>query len=360
MVSIIDYATQGSRIFLSSWKARIRPQNYEGTADEICRQIVKDCWNGHFFQTSTTNFPQFWVRDFGWCAAALLKIGYKSEVHQTLRYALNHFKEHEKITTTITPRGKPFNFPIIAVDSLPWLLHSIRISKFDYHPYRNFLQQEIQKFFRNMINPQTGLIKPEIHFSSMKDYAIRKSSCYDNCMVAMLIQDLKSLKFNVPFGSFDYPELIKHHFWNGRYFYDDLSKQEYVAGDANIFPFLLGIIKEEELLRIAVQHLRAAGLDEPFPLKYTASRKDVRFIWEELFVRNYESNSIWTHLGPLYIKLVQQIDSDLAAEYKQKYREKIEQHGNYLEVFSSQGKPFRSPFYYCDSGMLWAANYLML
>jgi len=38
----------------------------------------------------------------------------------------------------------------------------------------------------------------------------------------------------------------------------------------------------------------------------------------------------------------------------------IEQHGNFLEVFDSKGKPFSTPFYYCDSGMLWAANYLTL
>ena len=38
------------------------------------------------------------------------------------------FKQYKKVTTTITPRGKPFDFPAFAVDSLPWLVHSIKIS----------------------------------------------------------------------------------------------------------------------------------------------------------------------------------------------------------------------------------------
>ncbi len=360
MASVIDYATQGTRIFLTSLKSRCSSQHYAGNAQEICQQIVKDCWNGRFFQTSTTNFPQFWTRDFGWCTSSLMKLGYEQEVHHTLRYALHRFQEANKVTTTITPKGRPFDFPTMAVDSLPWLIHSIKVSKFGYYPYKDFLNRQIQRFNEKVINPQTGLVRPDIYFSSIKDLSLRKSSCYDNGMVAMLAQDLNGLNLENPFRQFNYPKLLRQHFWNGKYFYDDLSKRDYVAGDANLFPFLLGIIKDEEMLRMAVQQIRAAGLDQPFPLKYTANRKNIKFVWQELFVRNYESDSIWTHLGPLYIKVVQQIDKELAAEYKKKYTEQIEKHGNYLEVFFPDGKLFRSPFYYCDQGLLWASNYLTL
>jgi len=76
--------------------------------------------------------------------------------------------------------------------------------------------------------------------------------------------------------------------------------------------------------------------------------------------RNYESDSVWTHLGPLFIKVVQHYDSELAKTYKEKYRELIEKQGNYPEVLTAEGKLFKSAVYYCDSGMLWAANYVML
>ena len=179
-------------------------------------------------------------------------------------------------------------------------------------------------------------------------------------MLAMLANDLKEMKLENPFKKFDYPSLIKRHFWNGKYFYDDLSRKEYVAGDANLFPFILGIISDKEMMRSALQQIAKAGLDEPLPLKYTQSRDQVKFIPEELLMYNYESDSVWTHMGPLFVKLVQQIDKQKASEYKEVYTEMIEKHKNYLEVFFANGKPFSSPFFYCDSGMLWAANYLTL
>ncbi len=352
---------EGIRLFISSWKQRLAPRQYAGDAREICQQIVKDCWNGQFFQASTTNFCQFWTRDFGWCTAALLKLGYQQEVKQTLKYALHRFYEAGKITTAITPQGKPFDFPAPAVDSLPWLIHSLRLAKFPIYQYKDFLRQQILKFVENVVNPYNGLVNADKHFSSMKDYALRQSSCYDNCMLALLARDLPEMKeLNNPLSKYNYPALLQQHFWNGKYFYDDLSRQEYVAGDANVFPFLLGMVKDEEMLRSALQEIRQANLDAPFPLKYTASRKKVKFIWEEVLVHNYEGNTIWTHLGPLYIKVVQQLDPQKASEYQQKYTEWIEREGNYVEVFLDNGKPFRTPFYCADRGMLWAANYLIL
>jgi hypothetical protein len=360
MASVVDYVTQGTRIFFTSFKNRIKHQKYEGSAEEICQKIVKDCWNEPFFKTSTTNFPQFWVRDFGWCTDSLMKLEYKAEVHKTLRYALNKFRQHGRLTTTLTPRGKPFNFPTYSVDSLPWLIHSIRVSKFSYYAYKNFLNKQIRIFYNKVINKQTGLVKPDVHFSSMKDFSIRKSSCYDNCMVAMLAKDLEKLKLINPFQKFNYSDLIKRHFWNGKFFYDDLQKKDCVAGDANLFPFFCGIINDKKMLTSVVKQIEEAELAEPVPLKYTSSRKNVKFIWEEFLMRNYESNAIWMHMGPLYVKLVQKIDKNKAAEYLDSYTQLIEKHQNFPEVLNVKGKPYGSFYYYCAFGMLWAANYLTL
>ncbi len=360
MTSPLIYFAEGSRIFLSSWKQRILPKKYEGNASEICKQIVKDCWNGRFFQTSTGNFSQFWTRDFGWCVQGLLQSGYHKEVQQTLRYALNRFKSAQKITTTITPGGKPFDFPLPAVDSLPWFLHSIRLAKFPIYDLKGFLNWQVEKFFHSFIDEQTGLVKPELHVSSMKDLAVRKSSCYDNCMVGMLAEDLTALKLKNPFEKYDYASLTHRHFWNGEFFYDDLRKKNYLAGDAQLFPFLTGLCTNKEMLSKIIRKVSQEGLDDPFPLKYTATRKEVRFVFQEFFAYNYESDSIWTHMGPLWIALVKGVDAKKAEEYKEGYRQWIEQHGNYLEVFTAAAKPYGTPFYRCDSGMLWAVNYLRL
>lgn len=360
MASILDYFTQGTRIFLTSWKNRFFPKKYKGNAEEICQKIVEDCWNGRYFCTSTSNFKQFWTRDFGWCVSSLIKLKHEKEVHHTLRYALNRFKLYNKVATTLTPRGKPFDFPNPAVDSLPWLIHSIKVSKFPYYSFKPFLNKEIRKFFDIFIDKNVGLVKPDLHVSSMKDFAVRKSSCYDNSMVALLAKDLALMKLDNPFKKFDYSSLLKRNFWNGEFFYDDLTKKDYVAGDTNIFPFLFGVINDQKMIESALKKIHEEGLDEPLPLKYTSGRKDVRFIWQEIFLRNYESDAIWMHMGPLYVKLLEQTDKQRAAHCKQKYKEMIEKHKNFLEVFNSKGKPFSSPFYYCDRGMLWAANYLTL
>ncbi|PIN87520.1 hypothetical protein COV12_03500 [Candidatus Woesearchaeota archaeon CG10_big_fil_rev_8_21_14_0_10_32_24] len=354
------YLTEGSRVFLNSLKSRIHQKKYKGNAEEICRQVIDDCWNERYFQTSTGNFKQFWTRDFGWCVSSLLKLDYEKQVHQTIRYAFNRFKSANKITTTITPRGKPFDFPTLAVDSLPWFIHALKVSKFQYYEHKDFLNKEILVYFKKVINEQTGLVKPDEHFSSMKDLAVRKSSCYDNCMVGMLADDLKSLKLVNPFAKFNYPDLIKRHFWNGEYFYDDLTKKEYVAGDANIFPFLTGLIKDQDMLEKALKKIEEEELDKPFPLKYTSSREHINYIWEEFFNKDYESTALWQHMGPLYVRLVKEVNPDKGNILMKNYLTLIEKHQNVLEVFAENGKPHRTPFYYSDSGMLWAANYLTL
>ncbi len=356
MASVLDYLTEGPRIFLNGWKRRFTQKKYKGSAKKICEQIVKECWNGHYFQTSTGNFSQFWTRDFGWCTYSLITLGYTKEVHQTIRYALHRFKKG--VTTTITPQGKPFNFPKPAVDSLPWLIHSIKVSKFPYHSYKNFLNKEIKKFYKTFIDPKIGLVTKK-HVSSMKDFAKRKSSCYDNCMVALLAKDLAGMKLTNPFTKHDYPTLLKDFFWNGEYFHDDLNWGKYVAGDANVFPYILGIISDKEMMQKSIVQIQKAELDTPFPLKYTAERVG-KWIPEEVFLRNYETDAIWMHMGPLFVKLMKEVDKKKYTYYKEHYTTLIERHGNFLEVFDKDGKPFSTPFYYCDSGMLWAANYLTL
>lgn len=360
MTSIIEYFTQGIRILFTSWKNRLFPKRYKGTAEQICKKIVRDCWNGRFYQTSAYNFKQFWTRDFGWTTKSLLKLGHQEEVHKTLRYALNRFKQYGKVTTSITLTGKPFDFPVPAVDSLPWLIHSIKISKFSYHTFKPFLNQQIEEFFHYFIDPQTGLVKPDLHVSSMKDQVVRRSSCYDNCTVALLAKDLKKMKLINPFSKFNYSSLIKRHFWSGEFFYDDLSHKDYLAADANIFPFIFGIIDDKDKLLSVIKNIQEAELDQPWPLKYTKSREGIEFTWQEFLMPDYESDALWTHMGPLYIKLVQEVDKSKAKEYKEKYREWIEKYGGFLEVFNSKGEPYSCFLYYCDFGMVWAANYLTL
>src|SRR3989344_4651808 len=261
MTNIKFYLTQGQRMLRNKFKQFKR---YAGNAEEICNHILKNCWNGRFFQTSTTNFPQFWTRDFGMCTESLIKLGYKKEVEQTLRYALKRFSKYNRVTTTISPTGTPFNIFTSAVDSLPWLMRSLTIlnNKQLIKDFHSFLESQTNEYIQKFVG-KDGLVKQQ-QYSSIKDFAIRKSSCYDNCMLGMLQLSLAELKLDSPLERFDYEFLIRHHFWNGNYFCDDLTKQRYVAADANIFPFYCKIINDKKIMKRAFAFIHVYQLAEPF------------------------------------------------------------------------------------------------
>ncbi|MCX6706793.1 MAG: hypothetical protein NT001_01485 [Candidatus Woesearchaeota archaeon] len=363
---ILTHISEAMRMFKVSIKTKLFGyKKYDGNADEICRKIVKDCWNPkkRYFMASSGHFSQFYSRDFGMCVEALLKLGYEKEVFQTLEYALSRFNKAGKITTAITPSGKPFDFPYIASDSLPFIVHAIRIAEGNYlmRKYERLFLNEIRRYFNVVFDSRTGMVKSGKSFSSIKDYSRRNSSTYDNCMAAMLKHDLDELNFFNPLHDFDIKANIKKNLWNGKFFYDDLNKLDTVYGDANVFPFWTGIFTDRKMLESCVKEMKRAGLDRPLPLKYTSKRKvkGQKMIWEELIAGDYERDTVWTHLGMCYLDILKRFGKkkELAMHLKQ-YRKAIERQQNFIEVFGRDGKPFKTLFYQADSGMLWASKYL--
>jgi len=360
------YLKEGIRIFARSLRVRLKGfKKYEGGARQICSQIVNECFNGKYFQVSRGHFCEFYTRDFGWCADSLLKLGYRKQVIKTLSYCLDIFSRHKKVTTSISPAGKPFDFPFYAPDSLAFLIRSLRAagSKSLVKMHSSFLNKEIKKFFSLVIDRDTGLVRSDRHFSSMKDHSLRKSSCYDNVMAAMLAKEIGDIRaLENPFKSYNFKKTIKANFWNGNYFVEDLSGSRYITGDSNVFPFWCGVFDSKSMLKNSVQSIQEARLDKPFPLRYSNNPKLGRqkFIALEFFAKNYERSTVWTHMGPLYISLTKKINKDDFSKYCQQYKKMIEKHKNYLEVFTPDSRPYHTPFYYSDESMLWAANFLGL
>lgn len=360
------YLTEGARIFIRSLRVKLLgSKKYKGNAKQICRKIVKECFNGKYFQVSRGHFCEFYTRDFGWCVDSLLELGYKKEVMQTLQYALSIFSKHNKIAATISPSGIPFDFPRYSVDSLPYLMRSLAVSNNINlaKKHKDFLNKEIKRFCSIAINKKNGLVRKDRHFSSMKDHALRKSSCYDNIFVWILSDSLKKFPFlKNPLKRYDYKKLIFDKFWNGDYFLDDLSGKTYVAGDSNIMPFWSGLFDSEEMMKKAFKKIRKEGLDKPFPLKYGTleSKKQQKFTFYSYFVEDYETNTIWMHMGPLYVKLLKKINPALYKKHKKEYGKVILKYGNFFETFTNKKTPYKTLFYYSDESMLWAANFLTL
>ena len=353
-------------MFLRSIKVKRNGfKEYFGSPQKICEQVIADCWNNkkEFFQTSAGHFSEFYCRDFGMCAESLVKLGHRTRVIKTLDYALNIFVKHDKITSTISPKDIPFNFPIEAADSLPFLIHAIKVSNAReiINKYWFFLDKEINHFFLNIFDQNTSLIRKDKFFSSAKDYALRPSPTYSNSLLFMLQQDLAKLKLFNPFHEYDIRSEIWRNLWTGEFFYEDLNKHHAVTGDANIFPFWCGVFSSKEIFASCFTHMQNSHLTKPFPLKYNSSRaKCSKMHLLERFAGDYERDSIFMHISMCFMDVLKKYDKKLFKEYSKTYGQIIKHHKNFLEIYNREGKPFKNFFYITDESMIWASKYLAL
>ena len=79
---------------------------------------------------------------------------------------------------------------------------------------------------------------------------------------------------------------------------------------------------------------------------------------ERIFSPDYESNSIWPHVAYNYIGAILKFDKKLARKYLYQYKRQIEKYKTFPEIYDKDGEIYKSPFYFCDESMLWAANHL--
>jgi len=352
------FLRKGLSIFNRSLKVRFKGiRKYNGNAKQMLRQAVDDCWNKRFFQASAGHFSCFYVRDFGISVQALLNLGYRDKVVKTLGFALDSYSGNNKVTTTIN-HGYVLDFPYYTPESVAYLIHSIKLAdaKELLLKHKFFLEKEIRKAFFNSFDADTGLIKKNAYFSSMKDNALRSSSAYNNSMIAMLSNDIDYLGLYNPFKSYNFKKIIKDNFWTGNYFLDDLSGLDYVSGDANVFPYWTGLFDSKKMIKLSFEAIQQDGLDKPFPLKYTKEKVGKYLLLNSILVPNYEGNTIWTNLGQCFIDVVKKIGRE--REYIGQYIKNVEKYRNYLEVFNPDGTPYRTLFYYSDEAMLWSAMLL--
>jgi len=335
-------------------------KKYDGDYQEICEKIIQNCWNGRYFQTSSTGFSEFWVRDFAYCAESLVSLGYQKEVRKTLVYALDRFQEFGEIRTKISRNGQPVDIFDIAPDSLALLLLSlIRTKNEDLaNKYHTFLNSEIGRYFERIVDKSSGLVKGG-YFSSVKDHSIRHSSTYDNAMIAYLAVNLDRLKLDNPFAKYDCVKKMREVFWTGSAFRDSLENND-VTGDANIFPFWLELFDEEKMMQKAFSSMDSIGLTDPFPLKYSSHRRGpfVRLI--NFFTPNYQGDTIWLQNGLIYLGLLAKTNEKKFQKYFGIYKGLIEHNKNFIEVFHSNGTIYKTFFYKADESLLWCSMFLGL
>lgn len=343
-------------------------RKYQGTPQDICRAIIDEAYDERqgYFRVSSGHFCEFFTRDFAFCCESLVDLGYEKEVRSTLEYALRKFKAQGRVMTLINPEGIAYDYPRYGPDSLALLLYSIthtgntRLAK-EHHA---FLQGEVDFFVKEIIDPRTRLPYRHKRFTCMRDHAKREASCYDAVMVAVVARECRKLKLKFPYSEEQLRKLIIRTYWNGTYFFDDLKKQPIVIGDSNVFPFWTGIITDKTMLENATTSIQAAGLDDPFPLRYVSpldkGEERVRLHFLNWFAQDYETDSLWIHMGLAYIRVLAAQDPKRARKHLEAYRRNILAHRNFLEVYDTDGGPFHTSFYWTDESMLWCANWLLL
>ena len=337
-------------------------ERFDGSAKEVCEQIVERLWEGDFFRTSLGHFDFFWMRDFGTVAESLVKIGYKKHVLHTIRWVLLHYRRAGIVTTCIDKAGHCFNAPGHAVDTLPWLLHCIVVSNYDLNKSeRQFLKQQLELYRKKYLDT-SGHVKP-MKFAEMRDAVMYDRSAYAVTLVGRLAYCVEMLGLDgFPHPLQKYQDELISRYWNGQYFNADRVTDAFSA-ECALFPFFLGVIEDEALASATFAYIVEAKLDQPFPMIYTKQPEAFRYHWwmTAPFMPQYEANTLWSWHGLFYLHSLRRFNhSDFTPQLERFAKGMIEQHGNFPEMLNKDGSWYYAPVYRSDPGMVWAALYVEL
>ena len=340
---------------------------HPGDARSIVRACIEACWNGRTFTASPGHFDMFWTRDLSFSTPSLVRLGHRERVHTSLAYALDVWTSRRShITTTIHYFDRPGDVFEYGVDSLPLFMSALRATGAHdlVEQHRPWLQAEVDRFYRLVVDPTTGLVRSDRKFSAHRDTVVNRSNAYGNTMVALLAKTIEETGWLAsPFERHfegDYGRILLDHFWVDDHFRDALG-DDTVSGEANIWPFYTGVIADPAIVAPALRHLAANGFCDPYPLRYETSRRPEREVWlTRHILPDYQGSTVWTSLGAMYLQVLRTIDRGLAASETARYVDWIERDGTFWEVMNSQGQNWVSPRWIMigEESLLWSAIFL--
>ncbi|MBN1608548.1 MAG: hypothetical protein JW940_18090 [Polyangiaceae bacterium] len=340
-------------------------RQYDGTAREICEQVVHACFEprARFFRASPGSYAEFWARDFGRCVPALLELGFEREVGDTYCYALSQYASAGHFALVITRAGHLFDFPAYASDGLAFFLHGL--GKLGdgalVRRHRGFLEREVERFVDLVIDPGTGLVRRRTLFSEAQDYAIRDSSCYSNCLVYVLRQALDRLGLSNPLERYDYPTLVVQRFWDRDHFLDDQGGSSHPAGDAQVLPFWSGLFGRDTAARTrlgtVLRWMDAAGLNHPLPCRYGVSKSTGPRMHALHRINPWQRDTVWTCLGLHLLEVLRDFGHPRLPVELERYRTMVERVGCFPEILDGRtAELYDGPLVMSEDSMLWAAS----
>jgi hypothetical protein len=340
-------------------------RRYQGSAVEICEQIVRRCFDEdrRFYRTSVSSYPEFWARDFGRCVPPLLALGFEREVGETYRYALGRFEQAGHFALVITPGGRLFDFPAYAPDGFALFLFGLERlgDRALVERHRPLLEREAARFAALVLDQRTGLVRRGERFSEAQDYAVRDSSCYSNCLCALLQRSLGALGLANPLERFDYRALVLEHYWAGDHFLDDQARRDDPSGDAQLLPFWTGLIEPDGEGRArldgVLQWMDGQGLNRPLPSRYGVGGSEGRRMHLLHLLNPWQGDTVWTCLGLHLLEVLRDFGHPRYPVELERYRSMVERLGCFPEVLDAGSADlYEGPLYMSEDSMLWAAN----
>lgn len=333
-------------------------ERFEGSAKQICHQIIERLWEGDFYRTSLGHYDFFWMRDFGTVAGSLVHLGQKDKVIHTLKWALHHYRRANTITLCIDQAGNTFNAPAHrSIDALPWLLHSLVVSHYVLNKSEHlFLQRQLRKYIKAYLEPTSGDLL-SVSYAEMRDAVHYDRSAYAIALIGRLARCAEILRLTAfPFRPEQYKQELITHYWNGQYFSADRSNTAY-SSDCALMPFFLGVIEDEDMVNKTCDYINESGMNKTYPLQYGehADQFKYRFAMGNWAMPNYTGTTIWTWHATFYLHILKRYKRP---EFRQQYirfSQLIERHGTYPELVNPDGSWYYVPIYRADPGMVWAA-----
>ncbi len=349
-----------------------RHKTHPGTAAEIIRACIDDCWDGTHYRASPGYFRQFWTRDLSFSAPALARISpqHRDRVIRSFDWAIRTWiRRDSHVTTTIHFFDQPVDIFDYGVDCLPLMVAALhRIGADDVlREHRSWLEGEVRHYMDEVVDPATGLVRADRKYSAHRDTIVNRCNAFGNSMVALLAMTVVDLGWDIPEPMKPLERapqsILLDHFWDARGFFRDAPGDDTPSGEGNVWPFWTGVMTDPSVLRQALTTLEERGYAKPYPLKYEPMRRpELEPLFVRTFMPDYQGATVWTSLGSMYLQLLHTLDPEQARREMDRYVEWIERDGTFWEVIDDEtGQRYSSTILTkSDESMLWSAIFLDL
>lgn len=339
---------------------RVSIKRFSGNSHEICDQIIDALWNQTYFQTGLQTFSYFWLRDFASMVPALLQLGRHHEVHQTLRFALDAHQHHQVPTTTcISAAGTPFDMPMRAIDSFPWLLYALE--KASYHlteKDKMYLKDTAQHYEATYIDHE-NMSPRNTRYAELRDVVRYTESAYAITMLALYARLAPLVSISTRLSEDLFKQQLLDRYWTGTFLAAEPG-QRCLSTECALMPFFLSVLPDPTMLHQTIEEIEQRKLAEPYPLAYTDTPGCFRYRFWHWFVPDYGGTTLWPWHGAIYLSLLQRIQHPAYFKHHTNYQRLLVQHGTLPELLDENGNWYQSRWYRAEQGMIWAALFRSL